>query len=135
MLMLGRTLTTNGSLLLLLGFIILSLQGCTFHVYHHPNVERIVKDGRGPIVPAGDDCGAQGSNPTGYTGSAQGFVGIGGTNPVPSGYTCNAGSVKCGNEGAGGCSLRYPTKVCKSTFTYQGGGSTTGPCQCQCLFP
>jgi hypothetical protein len=134
MLVQSRALTAKRSLLLLLGFIVVSLQGCNVHVYHHPDVEKIEKDGRGPIVTLEDDCkGAQGCNPTAYTGSAQGFVGNGGTNPVPAGYTCSAGSVKCGNENSTGCSLRYPTKKCKSTFTYQ-GGSTTGPCTCPCIY-
>jgi hypothetical protein len=57
-------------------------------------------------------------------------VGIGGVSPVVSGTCSGLGSTKCGNENAAGCSLRFPTKVCKSTFTY-----STNKCDCQCLYP
>jgi hypothetical protein len=82
------------------------------------------------------DDGTGGCNPTNWANqSATGFVGIGGTSPVPSTpvYTCDGTSVKCANENASGCSLRYPAKKCRSTFTYPGGGVTTGPCACQCI--
>jgi len=113
-------------------FIALGLQGCDLHVYQHRVLDKTLGDER-PTVPAGeDDCGAKGCDPQAYTASAVGFVGIGGPSPVTGSYTCNAGSVKCGNENATGCSLRYPTKKCKTTFTYPASG-TAGPCSCQCL--
>ena len=132
--MLTRALAAKGTIFLLWGFLAVGLQGCDQHIYLHKAVDKMVTDDRGPVVPAGpDDCGAKGCDPAGYTGSAQGFVGIGGASPVGSGYTCNAGSVKCGNNNPG-CSLRYPAKVCTTTFTYPSSG-TSGPCACQCLNP
>lgn len=143
MLRLSRTLTGRDMIFFMGIFLLIGLQGCDFHIYHHGRLDKMVGDGR-TTVPAGpDDCGAKGCDPTAYSGYATGFVGIGGTSPVPdilplgndpNDYTCNAGSVKCGNEGASGCSLRYPNKVCKTTFTYQ-SGSKEGPCACQCLNP
>ena len=137
MLMASRLKYTPGMLLVLSGIILLTLGGCHYTNPKKATPPTITKDdGGGTVVAAvDDDCGARGCNPTAYAGSALGFVGIGGTSPVPAGYTCNAGSVKCANEGATGCSLRYPNRKCKTTFTYQGGGSTTGPCSCQCLNP
>lgn len=130
MLTFSRAFTSGSYLLLFWGVIPVILQACDFHVYHHRDLQTVVRDGRGPVVPAGDDCGAQGCDPKPYSASAAGFVGIGGASPVVSG-TCSAlGSTKCGNENAAGCSLRYPTKVCKSTFTY-----ATNKCECQCLYP
>ena len=122
-------------------FIALGLQGCDLHIYQHRVLDKTLGDER-PTVPAGqDDCGAKGCDPTAYTGNAAGFVGIGGASPVPdppgtaNDYMCNAGSIKCGNEGSSGCSLRFPNKQCKTTFTYPAGGGLSGPCKCECLNP
>lgn len=133
MLRFSRALTGRDMILFMGIFLLIGLQGCDFHIYHHGRLDKMVGDGR-TTVPAGpDDCGAKGCDPAGYTGSPQDFVGIGGPSPVGTGYTCNAGSVKCGNNNPG-CSLRYPNKVCTSTFTYPSSG-TSGPCACQCLNP
>ncbi len=136
--MVRRALHTRGSLLFLWGVILVSLQGCHYAKPQPITPPKITENSeeRGPIVDLGgdDDCGAKGCDPKSYAGSAKGFLGVGGPNPVPAGYTCNTGSVMCRNEGNPGCSLRYPKKVCKSTFTYQ-SGKTTGPCSCECLFP
>ena len=77
----------------------------------------------------GPDC----ENPTGCAPgpnasgqSALGFFGIGGTNPVPAGFTCSSGTL-CGNPGAGGCNLRIPGAKCTNTYTY-----STGACNCAC---
>lgn len=130
-----RTLTAGGGSMLLWVFILVGLQGCRHDIYLHRTVDKMVADDRGPVVPAGpDDCGAKGCDPADYTGTALGFIGIGGASPVTNNqYTCNAGSIKCGNNSSG-CSLRYPNKVCTTTFTYPSSGYS-GPCACQCLNP
>lgn len=133
MLKLTRTLTTGGASVLLWVFILVGLQGCRHDIYHHGRTDFTIPDDRGPVVGV-DDCGAKGCDPTDYTGTALGFVGIGGASPVTNNqYTCNAGSVKCGNNNPG-CSLRYPKRVCTTTFTYPSSGYS-GPCACQCLNP
>lgn len=133
---LGQALSTRSLSLFSLGMIFLSLQGCHYVKPQPPIPSPITEDeDRGPILAVGDngDCGAKGCNSTGYTSSAQGFVGVGGTNPVPAGYTCNTGSVKCSKENSTGCSMRHPKKKCRTTFTYQ-SGSKTGPCSCDCIY-
>jgi hypothetical protein len=75
-----------------------------------------------PIV-SGCDPGASAAGK-----SATGFYGIGGTNPVPASppRTCQSGTL-CANPGVPNCSLYYPNRTCKNTYTY-----TNGACACAC---
>ena len=65
--------------------------------------------------PRGDGLCPSGGDATGR--SAQGFYGIGGTNPVPAGYTCASGTLTSAPNKPN-CDVFHPPYTCKNSYTY-----------------
>ena len=130
---LKRIVSVGSRIVLFSVFAVVALQGCVEKggIVVNPVMSWCDKNdrvqgtgGRGPRAPGG--CDSVFIDPA-VTVSAQGFIGVGGANPVPAGFSCLTGEL-C--DPAGKKCNRNDTKHCRDHYYY-----STGECACICVAP